>query len=99
MKSLERRIQKIEELLPQLPCPNPEHAALRIFVYGVTPEQDRQNDELVESIKNCEYCKAREATSKGPSIIKFGRFANSNADAPPTPPAQRPNVQFIIGDT
>jgi hypothetical protein len=50
MKSLERRIQKIETLPPQLPCPNPEHATLRIFMYGVTPEQDRGNDELIETI-------------------------------------------------
>jgi hypothetical protein len=68
-------------------------------MYGVTPEQDRENDELIESINNCEYCKAREATSKGPSIVMFRMFANSNTDAPPTPPAQQPHIQFVIGDT
>jgi hypothetical protein len=69
MKNLERRVQKIEALVPQLSCPNPEHGTLRIFMYGVTPEQDRENDELIKSIRNCEYCKAREATNKGPSIV------------------------------
>ena len=87
MKSLERRIRKIEALLPQLPCPNPQHQTLRIFLYGVTQDQDRKNDELIQSIENCLYCKVSAATSKGPSIIKFGTFARGDSGITKNPRA------------
>jgi len=78
MKSLERRIQKIEERVPQLLCPNPEQGRAGIFMYGVTPEQNRENDdEIIESIHNCEYCKARE-TNGEPLIMILRTLAQSD---------------------
>ena len=101
MKRLERRIQKIEALLPEMPCPNSNHEELRILMFGVTPEQDRENDALIESVKNCEYCKVRAATGNGPSVIMFRTFAKGSAAAPdkPVAPQQRERVKFVLGDT
>jgi len=98
MKSLERRIQKIEELLPQLPCPNREHGSLRILMYGVTPEQDRENDDMIESIENCGYCKAREARNKEPSILMFRTFARGQHDIPENLAAPPRGVNFTFNN-
>jgi hypothetical protein len=98
MKNLERRIQKIEERVPQLPCPNPEHERIRIFMYGVTPEQDRDNDDLIESIENCDNCKAKASQSTGPAIIKFRSFATDDGGIPKNLPARErtQEVAFMI---
>lgn len=56
MRPLERRVMKVEKAMGGLPCDNPEHRALTVFVYGVTPEQDAGNDGLRESLRQCPRC-------------------------------------------
>jgi hypothetical protein len=78
MKSLERRIRNIEaQVIPQLPCPVPGHDSLRIFTYGITPEQDRENDALLESIKQCKYCISKEANGER-MIMMFRTLAETH---------------------
>lgn len=57
MNSIERRIHKLESELPRLPCSNPEHREISLFVYGIGEEQDLENDGRLESMRQCERCR------------------------------------------
>jgi len=87
MKNLERRVQKIEGQMSHLACPNPAHERLWIFIYGVTPEKDRENDELIESIENCEHC--------NDELIMLVMHGPDHPSSPPVvSPASRQEVSF-----
>ena len=56
MNRLEQRVNKLEETVPEMPCPNPEHQGLGIFIKGESEEKDRDVDRLIKSLEECEYC-------------------------------------------
>jgi len=68
MNRLEQRVNKLEEAVPGLPCPNPEHRRLGIFLYGQSAEQDRENDRLIKSLDDCEHC-SKDQGGPGPKMI------------------------------
>lgn len=60
MNRLEQRVNKLEEAVPGLPCPNPEHRGLGIFIKGESVERDRENDRLIKSLEECEHCRKQQ---------------------------------------
>ena len=59
---LEQRVNKLEETVPDMPCPNPEHEGLFVFIKGESEEKDREVDRLIKSLDECEHCRGKDRT-------------------------------------
>ena len=99
MRALERRIQKLDKQVAQLPCPKPGHDDLSIVI--VRPEDNgrpnAQDQARIDSIRACERCKDKMLVF----IMHFGRLAPAPIDVTPQPQHEPAPVNFItfnIGD-
>ena len=57
---LEQRVNKLEETVPDMPCPNPEHEGLFVFIKGESEEKDCEVDRLIKSLDECEHCRGKD---------------------------------------
>ncbi len=57
---LEQRVNKLEETVPDMPCPNPEHEGLFVFIKGESEEKDREVDRLIKPLEECEHCRGQQ---------------------------------------
>lgn len=81
--ALEKRINKLEKALPAVPCRKKEHKTL-MFAYGITPQRDRENDRIIDSIRQCQHCGQRQ-------IVTFNHFGSYQPQI-----QSEPEPQFTI---
>jgi hypothetical protein len=90
--ALEKRINKLEKAMPGRPCRKKEHSKFQVFIYGMTPERDRENDRIIESIRQCKQCGQRE-------IVTFNHFGSYQPQIQPEPEPQFTlNISFVDFD-
>jgi len=91
MKSLERRIETLEEAAGGLPCKKPGHNDLFLFVIKYSEKElNAETQAKIDSIRACPKCKNELVIL----LMHFGTAAEETASIE----RERPSINFVFGE-
>lgn len=73
MKAIERRIEKLDQQIAQLPCTKPGHDTM--FLFWIGEEPSAENEALFKAIRECKNCQNQDKLRV--SFMKFGKVTES----------------------